>query len=98
MLPPSPPVLTEDWARRALSKAVNRVIDAQSGERNTMLNRQAFMMGRFVSANVIDEALVMTALYRAGRHAGLDDAESRATLRSGFEAGLRHPLNDRSRG
>ena len=72
-------------------RAVDRVLEARLGERNATLNRQAFTVGRLVGMGCIDAGSSVTALYQAARYAGLDDGECRATIRSGFEAGLKRP-------
>ena len=97
-LPIGPAALPAARAMWTVARAVNRVLEAQPGQRNATLNRQAFTIGGLVGAGVIDDRLAVTALYRAGRCAGLDDAECRATVRSGFEAGLKYPMDARSRG
>ena len=79
-------------AQWRLMGALNRVQRADPGERNTTLNREAFRLGRLVAAGIADPTSSVTALYRAARFAGLDDAECKATIRSGFEAGLKYPL------
>jgi hypothetical protein len=105
LAPPLPPplskrpaALTETRARRRVMWAVNRVLEAPPGERNTTLNRQAFNLGRLVGAGIVNERSAVTALYQAARYAGLDDGETRATIRSGFEAGLKQPLEVQGRG
>jgi hypothetical protein len=97
-IPTSPAVMPGSRARQTLAHAVNSVSEAQPGQRNSTLNRQAFTIGGLVGARMIDERLAVTALYRAGRCSGLDDAECRATIRSGFEAGLKHPMDARTSG
>jgi bifunctional DNA primase/polymerase-like protein len=97
-LPISPAPLPESRARNILARAVNSVLEAQPGQRNSALNRQAFTIGGLVGAGVIEESLAVTMLYRAGRYSGLDDLECRATIRSGFEAGRKHPLDARTSG
>jgi Bifunctional DNA primase/polymerase, N-terminal len=76
---------------RCMVRAVERVRDARPGARNATLNREAFLLGRLVSSGRIDRDAPLVSLYRAGRSCGLDDGECRATIRSGFEAGLRQP-------
>ncbi len=105
LAPPCPPPVpvshqrvTGDRARGALLRAVNRLTEAQPGQRNTTLNRQAFIMGRLVAAGLIGERQAVTTLYHAARYSGLNDPECRATIRSGFEAGLKHPMDARSSG
>jgi Bifunctional DNA primase/polymerase, N-terminal len=78
-------------AGRCMVLAVRRVLEARPGERNATLNREAFLLGRLVSSGCIERDASLVSLYRAARSAGLDDSECRATIRSGFEAGLRNP-------
>lgn len=91
-------VLTADRALHTLSRAVNCVQDAQPGQRNATLNRQAFTVGGLVGAGAIEESFAVAALYQAGRYAGLDDPEVRATIQSGIAAGRKLPFDGRSRG
>ena len=76
---------------RCMVRAVRRVQEARPGERNATLNRESFFLGRLVGSGCIDADALLASLYRAARWAGLDDSECRATIRSGFEAGLRQP-------
>jgi hypothetical protein len=102
LAPPSPPALprrapnlTDTRARRTLMRAADAVQNARPGHRNAVLNQQAFTIGGLIGAGMLDETLAATALYHAGRYAGLDDAETKATIRSGLVAGARHPLDRR---
>ena len=96
--PPSPPrpsrpiVLTESAGSRALARAVDDVVQAGPGRRNSTLNRAGYIAGGMCGAGVLDERDAVFALYTAGRHIGLSDAECRTTIRSGFEAGLKNPV------
>jgi hypothetical protein len=89
-MPIGPVVMSENKARWRVVRAVNHVLEARPGERNTTLNREAFNVGRLVAAGCIDAGSSVAALYRAARYAGLNDGECKATIRSGFEAGLKH--------
>jgi hypothetical protein len=89
------PVLTEGRARYALMRSERAILDAPPGQRNATLNQQAFIAGGLVGAGVIPEHLAVVTLYNAGRYAGLDDSETKGTIRSGFNAGLRRPLDRR---
>ena len=97
-LPKRPAMLTDTWARRRVVWALNWVLEAIPGQRNATLNRQAFTLGRFVGAGMVDESASVIAVYQAARCVGLDDSETRATIRSGFEAGLKQPFSARSDG
>ena len=87
------PRMDNHAARRILKRALQAVQDAQRGQRNATLNQNAFTIGGLIGAGMIDELLAVIELYSAGRFAGLDDAETKATIRSGVEAGMRRPLN-----
>jgi hypothetical protein len=90
-----PPMLTEGRARYALMRSERAILIAPPGQRNSTLNQQAFTIGGLVGAQMITERLAVEALYNAARYAGLEDAETKATIRSGFDAGLRRPLDRR---
>jgi hypothetical protein len=90
--PARPSIPTTDSASRALARAVDTVIGALPGRRNSTLNRAAYIAGGFAGAGVLGERDAVVALYAAGRHIGLADAECRVTIRSGFEAGFKNPV------
>jgi hypothetical protein len=85
-------IRTENHTRRILGHAIDKVRNATPGERNATLNRQAFIIGGLIAADAICEALAASSLYHAGRSAGLSDAETKATVRSGLLAGRKCPL------
>lgn len=93
-LPARPQVMTADRAARALARAIDEVIKAGPGQRNATLNRAAYTAGGLVGSGKLGQHDAVRALYSAGRHIGLDDAECRGTIRSGFEAGVSNPLGD----
>lgn len=92
------PGITEGRARRALSRAVDSVLGAGPGLRNTALNAAAFTAGGLIAGNVLDQQEAVNALYAAGRYIGLEDAECRATIKSGLEGGARLPIEGRRNG
>ncbi|GGG51591.1 hypothetical protein GCM10010964_43480 [Caldovatus sediminis] len=94
--PAAPIIATTDRALRRLDRAVCRVLDAPAGTRNATLNREAFVVGRWLGAGLLGETEAASALYAAARRAGLDDAEARATIRSGLRAGASSPLEARA--
>lgn len=77
----------DDQARRALLRSVDVVARAMEGGRNDQLNRQAFILGMYVGAGLLDLSDVASNLYHAAKGAGLTDTEIKATLRSGLAAG-----------
>jgi hypothetical protein len=68
-----------------------------AGGRNTALNGAAWTLGRWVAAGALDQAEVEDALYAAAERNGLvvDDGQRQtcATIRSGFDAGTREPID-----
>jgi hypothetical protein len=90
--PERPVILTEDRARRSLARVVDKLLGVEAGGRNAALNRAAYTVGGLIGAGKLTEQEAVFALYTAGRHIGLEDAECRATIRSGLDAGAQNPL------
>jgi len=80
------------YALKTLTNVSAEVAYALDGERNIRLNKAAFRLGQFVSANLLDEATVWhwleTASQRNGYTAHAGAAQVRATIRSGLRAGM----------
>lgn len=83
-------------ARRVLGDARSRIARASEGERNETLNRQAFRLGRWVGADLIDRREVENTLSTTALGIGLSEREVRATLKSGIDAGIRDPHDPES--
>ena len=84
-----PEVVTTDGARARLYRAASAIMDAGPGRRNATLNTKAYAVGRLIGLGLLGEVEAIDALYGAGRAAGLEHAEVRATIRSGIMAGRR---------
>jgi hypothetical protein len=82
-----PPV----YALTALHHEVDAVRSASPGTRNDQLNRSAFSLGQLVASGLLDHTEVEHALTEAAQAAGLPLHETRATIRSGMQAGLAQP-------
>lgn len=82
---------TRRYAEAALRDEVRALEGTPEGNRNEQLNRSAFALGQFVSAQVLDESEVIRELTRAARATGLNPDEIERTIRSGLESGSRHP-------
>ena len=97
--PPEPPAMpyvpTTEKAQVRLRKAIEAVQNIGNGSRNVTLNAQTFAVARHVASGKLAEADAIHALYSAARAAGLDHAEAKATIRSGFVSGLRAGAYDR---
>jgi hypothetical protein len=79
----------EPWAAAALRAETRRVLDASDGERNNTLNRAAFSLGQIVGGGGLERALVESNLFDAARSIGLEERETRSTIKSGIESGMK---------
>ncbi|MBF0294529.1 MAG: toprim domain-containing protein [Magnetococcales bacterium] len=80
----------ERYAEAALAGIFSELVNSGGG-RNAALNKAAFQSGTLVGAGLKDRAAIEARLLQAGTELGLDQAEARATVRSGLEAGIRNP-------
>ena len=64
---------------------------APIGDRNNRLNRAAFCLGMLVTGGELNETLVEEKLLAAALHIRLTEAEARASIRSGLQAGAAEP-------
>ncbi|MCK9496817.1 MAG: DNA primase, partial [Dehalococcoidia bacterium] len=90
---PAPAVLgrPRGYVATALERELDAVATAAPGTRNDSLNRASFNVGTLVDSYGLDLRGVADALLAAALHAGLDDREARAAIRSGLHAGRQHP-------
>ena len=79
------------YAEAALKDEMSILASTAEGNRNAQLNESAFKIGQFVAAGVLSDSEVISELSRAAKYAGLDQAEIERTIRSGLEAGSKHP-------
>jgi len=79
------------YATGALQSAVEAITAAPVGQRNNTLNRQGCGLGQLVAGDVLPRDAAEKVLEAAGRDAGLSAAETRATVRSGLNAGEKEP-------
>ncbi|WP_438303420.1 bifunctional DNA primase/polymerase [Streptomyces sp. HUAS TT11] len=76
-------------ALAALEAECAAVTAAPDGTRNTVLNRSAFKVGRFVAWGDLPRHVVEEAFQVAGEAAGLTAAECRTTIRSALDGSIR---------
>ncbi|MEV6016359.1 bifunctional DNA primase/polymerase [Streptomyces sp. NPDC051997] len=76
-------------AQAALEAECAAVAEAADGTRNSVLNRSAFKVGRFVAWGDLPRHVVEEAFQAAGESAGLAAAECRTTIRSALDGSLR---------
>lgn len=79
------------YAAAALDRESRAVEQAQGGSRNARLNAAAFALGRLIAPDRLSRAEVDQRLLEAARATGLPVTETRTTIRSGVEAGLKNP-------
>lgn len=77
------------YARAALRQEIERLSSSPEGTRNNDLNRSAFSLGTLVQAGLLDRTEVEAELEHAARALGLAESETRRTITSGIEAGIR---------
>jgi hypothetical protein len=80
------------YADAIVANTTDEVVAAEAGERNNVLNRAAFRVGRAVGAGLLDEHLAELLLTDAATRCGIPAREAATTIRSGLRAGTRHPL------
>lgn len=79
------------YGQAALASELARLSAAVEGERNDNLNRSAFSLGSLVAGGELDKGQVAAALLAAAISIGLPEAEARATIKSGLDAGAMEP-------
>ena len=88
-------VPTTERARNAIMRAIHAIQDAPSGAANDTLNNQAFRLGGWCAAGFITQSEAAECMYSAARQRSIPDREARDTIKSGLNAGLRHPVQVR---
>ncbi|HET6441475.1 MAG TPA: bifunctional DNA primase/polymerase [Phycisphaerae bacterium] len=79
------------YTQTALQSEVSAVRAAGEGARNDTLNTAAFNLGQLVGGGSLDRRTVEIELTAAAMTVGLPEAESRATICSGLDAGVQTP-------
>lgn len=83
----------EAYAQTALADELAKLARTPeaSHNRNIQLNQSAFALGQLVGAGVLDRGSVEAALCGVAVAIGLTETETRATIKSGIEGGMREP-------
>lgn len=81
------------WAVGALQRATQTVADTDPGERNKILNREAYGLGGFVGAGRLNCERVIASLDAATAEWD-NPAKTRGTIRGGIAAGMAQPRLD----
>ena len=74
-----------------LRDEIDQLRAAQVGTRNHRLNRCAFVLAQLVAGGELSETAARSAALTSALQIGLDEPESRQTIDSAFDAGLRKP-------
>jgi putative DNA primase/helicase len=74
-----------------LASELEKVATAPLGQRNDTLNRASFVLGQFIGAGTLERSEVEILLIAEGITSGLSESECRATMKSGLDAGMKHP-------
>lgn len=78
-------------ATEALERACSEIESAPESQRNETLNTEALKVGHWTGGGLLNRDEAEQVLLDAARDAGLPDSESKATIRSGLNAGERDP-------
>lgn len=87
-----------NYSQAALAAELVKLSAAVEGERNDNLNRSAFSLGSLVAGGVLDKRQVEADLLATAISIGLPEAEARATIKSGLDAGALEPRTAPKRG
>jgi Bifunctional DNA primase/polymerase, N-terminal/AAA domain len=79
------------YGMAALEREMGRLITTQEGGRNDALNRAAFALAQLAAGGEISRKAALRAMTEAAPRIGLDFQECRATIESGWKAGIREP-------
>lgn len=82
---------TMKWASAALDYECLTLRATPSGNQNNQLNLAAYNLGQIVADGHIDRMTVENALLNTALAIGQDEAQSRRTIQSGLEAGMKNP-------
>lgn len=82
---------TMRWAEAALVYECGNLRATPGGNQNNQLNRAAYNMGQIVADGHIDRMTVEQSLLNTALAIGQDEPQSRRTIQSGLEAGLKNP-------
>jgi hypothetical protein len=82
---------TTAYGRKAAAEEALTVANAPDGTRNNTLNIAALKLGSLVAGGELDEQEARSSLQAAAALCGLPEHEAKATIESGFTAGLRQP-------
>lgn len=94
---------SDRYVQAAIDGEIDRVVSAEVGQRNHALFLASIALGQLVGANLLSESEAFDVLRGAARSQaevpgdGYDERQATATIRSGFDRGVREPRQVRTR-
>lgn len=84
--------VSPEIAEGLINASLEAIREAPEGESNNVLNVEAFKLGQLIASESITRDYAEAALFRAAKARGKPDYESRATIKSGLDGGLKKPM------
>lgn len=84
--------LAPEIAEKIWHQSLENIREAPPGEGNDTLNKEAFKIGQLIASNGISRQFAEVELFKAAVERGRPEYEARATIESGINGGLKHPL------
>ncbi|RJP75714.1 MAG: DUF3987 domain-containing protein [Candidatus Zixiibacteriota bacterium] len=94
----APAAESSAYGLAALDGEIRILLGTPEGQRNDSLNTSAFKLGQLVASGELTESRVVNTLISIGEQMGLTAAETRATLRSGLDDGMKQPRASKEAG
>lgn len=73
------------------NEAIDAIRNAPPGESNNTLNIQSYLVGQLIASGGVSREYAEIELFKAAKERGKPDFESKATITSGIEGGLKNP-------
>ena len=84
--------LAPEIAQGIIEGSLDRIRNAPEGESNNILNTESFKIGQLVASLAITREVAEQELFKAAKDRGKPDYESKATIKSGLDGGMKNPL------
>lgn len=88
----SPVKLAPEIAQGIFLKAIEEVRNAAPGESNNVLNTQSYVIGQLIASGSVARDFAEAQLFAAAKDRGKPDYESKATIKSGLDGGVKNPI------
>lgn len=88
----SPITLSAEIAKNVFLTSIEKIRNAEEGERNNTLNIESFRIGQLIASNNILREFAEAQILKAAEECGLKGYEVKATMTSGLNGGSQKPL------